>query len=102
LQMASTKGFCEDLTEGKFSLPVIHAIRNSPARNNELLNILKLRTPDPGLKAHALWIMRTQTKSLEYTRHVLKYLHSKALNASEAVGGGNEIVKKLLASLDLD
>lgn len=100
--MSSTKGFCEDLTEGKFSLPVIHAIRNSPARNNELLNILRLRTADPGLKAHALWTMRNQTKSLEYTRHVLRYLHSKAVDASEAIGGGNETVKKLLASLELD
>ena len=34
------KSFCEDLTEGKFSFPVIHYIRSNPT-DNRLSNILK-------------------------------------------------------------
>lgn len=101
LKMASTKGHCEDLTEGKFSLPVIHAIRSSSARNNEILNILKLRTMDPMLKSYALQYMSTQTESLEYTRNVLNYLHGKAQTAMEAIGGKNEAMEMILVKLDL-
>ncbi|CEG76137.1 Putative Farnesyltranstransferase [Rhizopus microsporus] len=42
-QYADNKGFCEDLTEGKFSFPIIHSIRTDPS-NRQLLNILKQRT----------------------------------------------------------
>ncbi len=37
------KGFCEDITEGKFSFPIIHAIRAGP-HDHRLLSILKQRT----------------------------------------------------------
>lgn len=30
-EMAKAKTFAEDLTEGKFSFPIIHAVRNTPA-----------------------------------------------------------------------
>jgi len=30
LQYSQDKGYCEDLTEGKFSFPVIHAITSNP------------------------------------------------------------------------
>jgi len=43
------KSFCEDLTEGKFSFPIIHSIRSTP-RDHVLINILKQRTEDPSLK----------------------------------------------------
>lgn len=29
-QYSNNKGFCEDLTEGKFSFPIIHSIRSNP------------------------------------------------------------------------
>lgn len=35
-QYSNTKGFAEDLTEGKFSFPVVHAI-NADKSNEELL-----------------------------------------------------------------
>lgn len=99
--MASTKGQCEDLTEGKFSLPVIHAVRSSPARNNEVINILRLRTMDPMLKTHALRYMTTQTASLEYTKNVLNYLQGKAQAIMETIGLKNEAMEMILAKLDL-
>ncbi|EXX55352.1 farnesyltranstransferase [Rhizophagus irregularis DAOM 197198w] len=36
---ADNKGFCEDLTEGKFSFPIIHSIHSDPD-NRQLISIL--------------------------------------------------------------
>lgn len=38
-QYEANKSYCEDLTEGKFSFPIIHAIRSSP-HDNQVLSIL--------------------------------------------------------------
>ena len=100
--MASTKGFCEDLTEGKFSLPVIHSIRSSTTSNNELLNILKLRTSDQNLKSYALDYMLSQTKSLDYTKEVLTHLHQEAQRALGQIQGRNVVMEAILEKLMLD
>jgi geranylgeranyl pyrophosphate synthase len=50
------KGFGEDLTEGKFSFPIIHAIRYG-AQSLQLLNILKQKTEDVTVKRYAISIM---------------------------------------------
>ena len=99
--MTATKGFCEDLTEGKFSLPVIHSIQSSSTYNNELLNILKMQTMDPGLKNHALWYMRTQTKSLDYTKTKLQNLQQQARAAVGKIDGSNSMIEALLNKLSL-
>ena len=44
VQMTAVKGYCDDLTEGKISFPIIHAIRNSGSANNEVSNVLRQRT----------------------------------------------------------
>ena len=35
------KGYCEDITEGKFSLPVIHAVRSQPDNHQLLSTVLR-------------------------------------------------------------
>lgn len=70
------KGLCEDLTEGKFSFPVIHSIRANP-ENLQLINILKQRTKDEEVKKYALSWMEG-TGSFEYTRGVIRELKVKA------------------------
>lgn len=45
------KSFCEDLTEGKFSFPIIHAIR-SDSESTRILNILRQRTTDVDVKKY--------------------------------------------------
>jgi hypothetical protein len=70
-----TKSFCEDITEGKFSFPIIHAIRNFP-NDSRLLNILRQRTEDVSLKKYAVNIM-IECGSISYTRTVLKQLYSE-------------------------
>ena len=78
------KGLAEDLTEGKFSFPVIHAIRTDPS-NLELLNILKQKTRDDQVKRYAIRYMDEKTGSFAYTRKVLRGLEGKAFELIEAI-----------------
>jgi len=41
LQFSQRKGYCDDITEGKFSFPVIHAIKSRPD-DNQVSSILLL------------------------------------------------------------
>lgn len=73
---SKNKGLCEDLTEGKFSFPVIHSIRSQP-ENRQLINILKQKTNDNEVKQYAVKYMES-TGSFEYTRKVATELRDKA------------------------
>ncbi|TQS34514.1 hypothetical protein Golomagni_05099 [Golovinomyces magnicellulatus] len=75
-EYSENKGLCEDLTEGKFSFPIIHSIRSRP-KNMQLLNILKQKTNDEQVKRYALSYME-RTHSFEYCRNVLSTLMEKA------------------------
>ncbi|KAF2453650.1 geranylgeranyl diphosphate synthase [Lineolata rhizophorae] len=70
------KGLCEDLTEGKFSFPVIHAIRSDPA-NLVILNILKQKTKDDDVKRYAVAYME-KMGSFAYARKVMEELETRA------------------------
>jgi geranylgeranyl diphosphate synthase type 3 len=63
-----TKSFCEDITEGKFSYPIIHAVQCMP-EDKRLLNILRQRTEELDVKRYAVQWM-TQLGSIVYTRQV--------------------------------
>lgn len=75
-EYTSNKGLFEDLTEGKFSFPIIHSIRARP-ENMQLLNILKQKTEDEQVKRYAVQYMES-TGSLEYCRKVLGTLMVRA------------------------
>ncbi|KAF2027439.1 terpenoid synthase [Setomelanomma holmii] len=72
---SSLKGLAEDLTEGKFSFPVIHAIRADPS-NQILINILKQKTTDEEVKRYALRYMESKG-SFEYSARVVEELRGK-------------------------
>ena len=97
--MSQTKGYCDDITEGKFSFPIIHAIRQSKTANNEILNILKLKVEDRTMKEHAVNYMRDVTKTFDYTKERLFSLRAKAWSAMEALGIPNEAMKVILDRL---
>jgi geranylgeranyl diphosphate synthase type 3 len=97
------KGLCEDLTEGKFSFPVIHSIRSNPA-NLQLINILKQKTTDDGVKRYAVAYMET-TGSFDYSRKVVKELKAKASDLIVEMDGGSgrgSLVKAILDMMDVD
>lgn len=76
LDYTQKKGYCEDLTEGKFSFPVIHSIHARP-NNQELLHILSLKTTEFEIKQHAVKYLES-TGSFEYTRQAISLLLVKA------------------------
>ena len=97
------KGLCEDLTEGKFSFPIIHAIRTEPS-NMVLINILKQKPTDDDVKKYAVAYME-RMGSFTYTRRVLRGLTKKALALVDEVDAGQgkaEGVKSILEKLRID
>jgi geranylgeranyl diphosphate synthase type 3 len=95
----ANKGLCEDLTEGKFSFPIIHAIRANPA-NLVLINILKQKPVDDEVKKYAVGYMES-VGSFAYTRRVLRGLTRKALLLVEEVDGGRGLGGGIRGILEL-
>ncbi|KAL2867453.1 FPP/GGPP synthase family protein [Aspergillus lucknowensis] len=102
-QYAQNKGFGEDITEGKFSYPIVHSIRSRPGSEGglQLVNILRQKTEDEAVKRYTIRILEG-TGSFEYTRQKLKKLTAKARSMLDAQGecGGVEAPPGLLGILD--
>lgn len=93
IEYMQTKSFCEDLTEGKFSYPIIHAIQSRP-NDSRLLNILRQRTEDIEVKKYAvLWMQ--QNGSIAYTRETLCLLHTEVQAEIENLGGHPSLIALL-------
>lgn len=72
------KGFRDDITEGKRTLVVVHALQNlGPADRNRLIEILSSHTKDPAVLDEAVAIME-QSGSIEYARMYAENLTSIA------------------------
>lgn len=86
-EYTENKGLCEDLTEGKFSFPIIHSIRSNP-QNLQLINILKQKTTDDAVKKYAVGYMES-TGSFEYCRKTLRDLREKAITTIDTLDQGS-------------
>lgn len=115
-----SKSFCEDLTEGKFSFPIIHCIRSasssaqlvhrgggdeegpspSSSTSAQLLSILKQRTEDVDVKRYAQRLM-FDAGSLQYTREKCTHLKKQIIEQVTALGG-NESLLKVIEMLDVE
>ena len=80
------KGLCEDLTEGKFSFPIIHSIRSNP-QNLQLINILKQKSNEDKVKQYAISYMKS-TGSFDYCKRTIKELIDKAMAMVQMVDDG--------------
>ncbi|KAG7288551.1 farnesyltranstransferase [Staphylotrichum longicolle] len=85
-EYTANKGMCEDLTEGKFSFPVIHSVRSNPG-DMQLMNILRQKTENEEVKRYAVAYMQS-TGSFEYTRKVLDVLIARARRMTDEVDEG--------------
>lgn len=85
-EYGQNKGYCEDLTEGKFSFLIIHSIRSNPS-NLQLLNILKQKTTDDEVKRYAVKYMES-TGTFEYTKKVLAVLIERARKMADEIDDG--------------
>lgn len=95
----TNKGYAEDLTEGKFSFPIIHSIRSSPS-SHQLLNILKQKTTDEEVKRYAVGVME-RTGSLEYCRVWVRGLRKRVGGLIEEVDEGRGEGEGVRGVLDL-
>jgi len=93
-----SKSFCEDLTEGKFSFPIIHCVRNDPL-DHTILSILKQKTSDLDVKKYAQGFMR-EAGSLVYTRERCRSLKVEIIQLVDELGGNTPLLK-LLDILDV-
>jgi geranylgeranyl diphosphate synthase type 3 len=92
-----TKSYCEDITEGKYSFPIIHAIQ-SRREDTRLLSILRQRTADADVKRHAVQWMQ-QCGSLTHTRRALAELREGVLRELARLGGHARL-EALIRQLD--
>jgi len=87
------KSFCEDLTEGKYSFPILHCIKKEMEDGDtRLSSILKQRTDDPDVKKYAQLLMRN-AGSLEYARDKCIVLHDEIVVLIDGFGGNNSLLK---------
>ena len=99
---SQNKGLCEDLTEGKFSFPIIHSIRSNP-KDLQLLNILKQKTTKDEVKRYAVSYMEG-TGSFDYTKKVVGVLTERARKVAEEIDEGrgkSEGIQKILDKMCL-
>ncbi|KAL1760238.1 isoprenoid synthase domain-containing protein [Schizophyllum commune] len=92
VEYSSNKGFAEDLTEGKFSFPVVHGI-HADMSNRQILNVLQKRPTTPTLKIHTISYLKDRTKSFEYTLDVLDSLEKQMRQEIDRLGGNPSLMK---------
>jgi len=93
------KGFAEDLTEGKFSFPIIHGIREKPD-SKYIMNILHRKPKDLTLKQGAISYLEEVTHSFGYTIGVLSSLEAQ-VRAELAKLGGNPVLEAMFLKLEV-
>ena len=93
-----SKSFCEDITEGKFSFPMVHAIHHE-APQTKLLSILKQRTENDDVKRYAQRLMK-EMGSLEYSRSKCSLLRVEIEREADKFGG-NPALTQIIAKLDI-
>ncbi len=77
---STKKGFRDDITEGKRTLIVVHALQNADEKNHaRLVEILSSKAKDPAVLAEAVSIMEN-TGSIDYARSYAENLTSIAKN----------------------
>jgi len=95
-EYSENKSFCEDLTEGKFSFPIIHAIQNEK-QDHQVLHILRQRTRDVEVKRYCISLLE-KLGSFKYTQQTLEDLDKIARKEVEKLGP-NPIMENLLNDL---
>ncbi|CAF4123507.1 unnamed protein product [Rotaria socialis] len=95
-EYASNKSYCEDLTEGKFSFPILHAV-NTRETDTRIIHILKQRTQDVELKRYCVQLLH-DFGSFEYTRQICDELAKQVYDEIDALGG-NDYLENIVRGL---
>lgn len=94
LSYARAKGFAEDLTEGKYSFPILHAIRHADVDGGggRIEEILRLKTSELGPKLEALKLL---APSLAYTVEQCGVWQDACRDEVQRLGGSPKLEKLL-------
>ncbi|KAJ2351763.1 hypothetical protein IWW50_001664 [Coemansia erecta] len=95
-EYSNNKGYCEDLTEGKFSFVIVHSITHGED-GPQLMSILRQKTADENVKRYAVSLM-DKARSFEYTKEYLARLEVR-ISAKIQEYGGNALLEELMAKL---
>lgn len=87
-EYATNKSFAEDITEGKFSFPVVHYVLAHP-EDKKLINILRQRTHDIELKKYAVALLK---ESLEATIEYMEELDGQVRAEIVKLGGNSHLI----------
>ncbi|KAL4791908.1 isoprenoid synthase domain-containing protein [Aspergillus venezuelensis] len=107
-EYTGTKGYCEDLSEGKFSFPLIHTLQHSPRPTADMLRGLLFHRDNshelsPDIKAYIVSKM-ANAGSLAYTQDTAMELFDAMMETLERIEtrlGPNKRLKALLLWLKL-
>lgn len=88
-EYSESKSFCEDLTEGKFSFPTIHAIWSQP-ESTQVQNILRQRTDNVDIKRYCVDYLE-KVGSFAYTRQTLRDLEAEVYRLIGEFGGNPQL-----------
>ncbi|KAJ1864907.1 hypothetical protein LPJ73_000157 [Coemansia sp. RSA 2703] len=97
-EYSNNKGYCEDLTEGKFSFVVAHAVMKGED-GAQLMSILRQKTSDENVKRYAVSLME-KANSFEYTKKYLDKLEDQIASKIQE-HGGNAALEQLMAKLSI-
>lgn len=91
------KGFAEDITEGKFSLPIILALRHDTQsaeahQDDELLNILRQRPTNDELKKYFIQVMH-ERGSFKKTIDRLQQYYNEVVREVANLDGNDKLIK---------
>ncbi|PAV76131.1 hypothetical protein WR25_20387 [Diploscapter pachys] len=92
-EMAEQKTFAEDLSEGKFSFPIIHAIKQMGQHNDDtVLNILRQKTQNIEVKKYCISQIKGRG-SFSYTLERLAQLSNEIKREIESLGGNGKLLE---------
>ena len=95
-EYTETKTFAEDITEGKFNFPIIHAVRKFP-KNEKIKTIIRQKTSNLEVKKYCVSLL-ADAGSFEYSKITLVELEERIKNEI-VVLGGNAAMLSLMGQL---
>ena len=89
-EYTQSKTFAEDLSEGKYNFPIIHAIRNFPG-DSKVETILKQKTQDLEMKKYCVELLEA-SGSFEYSKMTMSELDDRITKEIQKLGGNSRMM----------